>query len=71
MADADKKYLDSEGVQILLENLTPVISAAAFPVGYVLISAVEMNPANLYGGEWMYLTDTHLFQGWYIYVRTA
>lgn len=66
----EKQYLDAEGVQYLLEHIAPVVSAAAFPPGYVLLSAVEMNPADLFGGEWMYLEDTHLFQGWYIYVRT-
>lgn len=65
------KYLDSDGLAYLLRNLKPLVSVTAFPPGYVMISALEVNPAELYGGEWEYLEDTHLFQGWYIYVRIA
>lgn len=39
--------------------------------GHILLSKTEINPAQLYGGSWEYLENTHLFQGWYIYEKVG
>ena len=63
-------YLDSDGLTYLLTNLKPAMMQVAYPKGIVIFSASAINPAQQYGGTWV-LQDTHMFQGWYVYVKTS
>lgn len=42
-----------------------------FPVGFVIKSYTDINPAQLYGGTWTVRTDTYDFSGIRTYRRTA
>lgn len=41
------------------------------PIGFLYLSSTPINPAEKFGGTWVYVEDAHLFQGWYIYIRIA
>ena len=47
------------------------LSAENHPIGSLFLSDIETNPAAIFGGTWEYLSDTHMFQGWYAYKRIA
>lgn len=53
-----------------LNNIEHGIGAALPAIGDAICSKTEFNPAEKYGGSWVYL-DTHMFLGWHVYERTA
>lgn len=59
----DIRYSDNIDFHSLLELV--------YPVGRVIHSKQEINPAETYGGTWSYDASYHMLNGWYIYTRTA
>lgn len=47
------------------------IALKSYPVNAVYFSRAAANPASLFGGTWVEITDTKLFLGIYMYRRTA
>lgn len=48
-----------------------VLGDKDYPVGFVLVSTIEIDPSYLFGGTWMYDADHHGFAGHHIYTKVA
>ena len=65
-------YDDKTGTEYALEDTVARERAAAAAKGLgqtVIISNIELNPAEDYGGKWTYHEGMHLFAGLKVYTK--